>query len=79
MNIRTRVTAVPALAAKLPAPTSLLAATQVESGPFDDLGLPKLSVVQSPDGYTGIPAELAAGHYLLELSGEPPEMCPGSA
>ncbi|MCO5225711.1 MAG: hypothetical protein M9953_10250 [Thermomicrobiales bacterium] len=76
MNTRTRVTAIPtllaaAVAAKIATPTALLA--QDEAGPFDDLGLEKLSLVVTPDSITGMPEELAAGHYLVELSGEPME------
>ncbi|MCO5218850.1 MAG: hypothetical protein M9909_08480 [Thermomicrobiales bacterium] len=74
MNTRMRVTAIPtllaaAVTAKIATPTALFA--QGEAGPFDDLGLEKLSLVVSPDGISGIPEELAAGHYLVEVSGEP--------
>lgn len=76
MNTRMRVTAVPTLLAaavlgKIATPTVIFA--QTDAGPFDDLGLEKLSIVMTPDSVTGMPEELAAGNYLVELSGEPME------
>lgn len=76
MNTRVRVTGIPSLLAaamlgKIATPTAIFA--QAEAGPFDDLGLETLSLIVTPETITGMPEELAAGHYLVDLSGEPME------
>lgn len=75
MNTRARVTAIPALlaaavATRIASPGALFATARDEAGSFDDLGLEKIALVMTPDAITGMPEELAAGNYLVEISGE---------
>lgn len=45
------------------------AAAQETADPFADLGLPVLEITITNDGYEGLPAEIAAGRYLLDITG----------
>ena len=77
MNSRYRVTAVPtllaaALTSRFASHGSLLAAPQTPAS-LDALGLETIALVSTPDGITGMPEELPAGYYLIDLSGEPAE------
>ena len=71
MNTRARVTALPALVvssfmASLPlAPR--VAARQPESS-LEDLGLPVIDIVAQQNEFEGVPAELEAGRYLVNLT-----------
>ncbi|MCA9834308.1 MAG: hypothetical protein KC435_10195 [Thermomicrobiales bacterium] len=74
MNTRMRVTAIPTLmAASLLGKFGAFSAVAAQTESFEDLGLEKISLVMTPDTITGMPIELAAGNYLVELSGEPME------
>jgi hypothetical protein len=82
ISTRTRITAVPVLAAaglvsSLPF-TLKTVAHQADAtpeaaaavNPFADLGLPQLDLVVTPEGFSGIQESLEAGRYVLSISGE---------
>lgn len=82
ISTRTRITAVPVLAAaglvsSIPFALKAVAhqadatpEADAVANPFADLGLPQLDLVVTPEGFSGIPESLEAGRYVLTVSGE---------